>query len=78
MSGAHANLPLIEYQPPLHGRLVSVTRRVDDISPAAFLRHAQGRERVFWRDGRSGFTFAGMGARSSRRRARARGSRAIV
>ena len=53
--------PLIEYQLPLHGRLVSVTRRVDDISPAAFLRHAQGRERVYWRDGRAGFTFAGMG-----------------
>jgi menaquinone-specific isochorismate synthase len=62
MTSAHLHRPLIEYQLPQHGRLVSVTRPAHGITPASFLRRALGRERVFWHDGRSGFTFAGMGA----------------
>ena len=50
-----------EYSVERHGRLVSASRPVDDLSIERFLRAALGQERFFWRDGRQGITFAGTG-----------------
>lgn len=54
-------LPLTEYQVENQGRLVSYSQPATDIDPATFLRYASGRPRFYWRDGRTGVTFAGMG-----------------
>lgn len=60
-----ADAPGVEYDPARQGRLISASRPVTGISPARFL--AQGREqgrelaRFYWRDGRGGVTFAGIG-----------------
>lgn len=53
--------PLTEYSVAQHGRLVSYSLRVAGIAPAQFLHYAAGRPRFYWRDGRSGVSFAGMG-----------------
>ena len=53
--------PLIEYQMEHQGRLVSYSQPAPGIEPATFLRYASGRPRFYWRDGRTGVTFAGMG-----------------
>ena len=53
--------PLIEYQVAHQGRLVSYSQPAPGIQPATFLRYASGRPRFYWRDGRTGVTFAGMG-----------------
>lgn len=50
-----------EYDFRLNGRLVSVSKAAPNLAPLDFLRHAQGRERFFWHDGRTGETLAGMG-----------------
>ena len=50
-----------EYSVERHGRLVSASRPVDDLSIERFLRAALGQERFFWRDGRQGITVAGTG-----------------
>jgi menaquinone-specific isochorismate synthase len=54
--------PLTEYQVQNQGRLVSYSRPAPGIGPALFLRYARGRPRFYWRDGRTGITFAGMGS----------------
>ena len=54
--------PLTEYQPARNGRLLSVALPAPDLTPGRFLAQAVGRERIYWRDGSSGVTFAGMGA----------------
>lgn len=54
--------PLTEYAPERSGRLLSVSRPAPGLTPGRFLAQAAGHERVYWRDGRSGVTFAGMGA----------------
>jgi len=53
--------PNTEYQVEQHGRLVSYSQPAPGIDPATFLRYASGRARFYWRDGRTGITFAGMG-----------------
>lgn len=53
--------PLLEYQVEQQGRLVSYSQPAPGIEPATFLRYASGRPRFYWRDGRTGVTFAGMG-----------------
>ncbi len=53
--------PTTDYQVELHGRLVSYSQPAPGIDPATFLRYARGRARFYWRDGRTGVTFAGMG-----------------
>ena len=55
------HFPLTEYQVEQHGRLVSYSLRAPGVDPALFLRYALGRPRFYWRDGRTGVTFAGMG-----------------
>ncbi len=50
-----------EYQVENQGRLVSYSQPAPGIEPATFLRYASGRPRFYWRDGRTGVTFAGMG-----------------
>jgi menaquinone-specific isochorismate synthase len=50
-----------EYHPRVAGRLISYSRRAPGLEPLHFLRKAQGRERFFWHDGRSGLALAGMG-----------------
>ncbi len=55
-------LPANEYHPQLDGRLLSYSRHTPGLSPMDFLQSALGRERFFWRDGRTGLTLAGMGA----------------
>ena len=57
-----AERPLTEYQAERNGRLFSVSLPAPDLTPDRFLALAAGRERVYWRDGSSGVTFAGMGA----------------
>lgn len=57
-----AERPLTEYQAGVHGRLISVSRPAGDLSVAAFLRQGRGRQRFYWRDGRSDVTVAGLGA----------------
>lgn len=54
--------PLTEYQPERNGRLLSVALPAPDLTPGRFLALAAGRERIYWRDGNRGVTFAGMGA----------------
>ena len=54
--------PLTEYQPERNGRLLSVSLPAPDLTPGRFLALAAGSERVYWRDGSGGVTFAGMGA----------------
>ncbi len=53
---------LTEYQAERNGRLVSVSRPAPGLTAERFLAQAAGHERVYWRDGRSGVVFAGMGA----------------
>jgi menaquinone-specific isochorismate synthase len=53
--------PLTEYQVENQGRLVSYSQPAPGIDPATFLRYASDRPRFYWRDGRTGVTFAGMG-----------------
>ena len=50
-----------EYNVERHGRLVSASRQVASLPVERFLQAAEGQERFFWRDGRQGITFAGMG-----------------
>ena len=50
-----------EYSAARHGRLVSASRDVAGLSVERFLQAAKGQERFFWRDGRQGISFAGMG-----------------
>ncbi len=50
-----------EYSVERHGRLVSASRPVADLTFERFLQAASGQERFFWRDGRQGITFAGSG-----------------
>lgn len=52
---------LLDYQPEVHGRLVSYSQRTRPIDAMAFVERARGRERFFWRDGQSGITLAGLG-----------------
>ncbi len=52
---------LTEYQLQQQGRLVSIAMPATEVTPAAFLRYAQGKARFFWRDGQTGITFVGMG-----------------
>jgi menaquinone-specific isochorismate synthase len=54
-------IPLTEYQVENLGRLVSYSQPAPGVDPAVFLRYARGRPRFYWRDGRTGVTFAGMG-----------------
>ncbi|MBX3053395.1 MAG: isochorismate synthase [Caldilineaceae bacterium] len=54
--------PLTEYAAKRNGRLLSVALPAPDLTPNRFLALAAGRERIYWRDGNSGVTFAGMGA----------------
>lgn len=51
----------VEYHPAHHGRLLSASCPLSGIRPQQFLQVAEGQERFFWRDGRRGTTFAGMG-----------------
>ncbi|MEZ4728864.1 MAG: isochorismate synthase [Caldilineaceae bacterium] len=53
--------PLTEYQVENQGRLVSYSLPAPGIAPPTFLRYASGRPRFYWRDGRTGATFVGMG-----------------
>ncbi len=53
--------PLTEYQPERNGRLLSVSLPAPDLTPGRFLALAAGRERIYWRDGSSGESYAGMG-----------------
>ncbi len=53
--------PGVEYDHRLQGRLISCSRAADGIDPAAFLRGAGDQPRFYWRDGRNGITFAGVG-----------------
>ena len=50
-----------EYSVERHGRLVSASLPVADLQVERFLQAASGQERFFWRDGRQGIAFAGMG-----------------
>ena len=50
-----------EYNVARHGRLVSASRQVAGLGVERFLQAAEGQERFFWRDGRQGTAFAGMG-----------------
>ena len=50
-----------EYDVVRHGRLLSASRQVAGLPVELFLQAAEGQERFFWRDGRQGVTFAGMG-----------------
>ena len=52
---------LIEYGVENQGRLVSYSLPAPGIAPLTFLHYAAGRPRFYWRDGRTGVTFAGMG-----------------
>ncbi|MCE7985443.1 MAG: isochorismate synthase [Caldilinea sp. CFX5] len=52
---------LIEYSVENQGRLVSYSQIAPGIDPLFFLHYAGGRPRFYWRDGRTGVTFAGMG-----------------
>ena len=52
---------LIEYDVDNQGRLVSYSLPAPGIDPLTFLHYAAGRPRFYWRDGRTGVTFAGMG-----------------
>jgi menaquinone-specific isochorismate synthase len=52
---------LIEYSVENQGRLVSYSQPAPGIDPLTFLHYAGGRPRFYWRDGRTGVTFAGMG-----------------
>ncbi|HRJ45408.1 MAG TPA: hypothetical protein PL105_26135, partial [Caldilineaceae bacterium] len=54
--------PLTEYAAERNGRLLSVSRPALGLTPGHFLAQAAGHERVYWRDGSSGVTFAGVGA----------------
>jgi len=53
--------PIIEYSVENQGRLVSYSLPAPGIDPLTFLHYAGGRPRFYWRDGRTGVTFAGMG-----------------
>ncbi len=53
---------LTEYQAERNGRLVSASRPAPDLTPPRFLAQAAGQARIYWRDGNTGVTFAGMGA----------------
>ena len=53
--------PGVEYDHRLQGRLISCSCPADGIDAYAFLRHAKGQPRFYWRDGRTGITFAGLG-----------------
>ncbi len=57
-----AKLAPNEYHPQIDGRLVSYSRHAPGLKPLDFLQSALGRERFYWRDGRTGLTLAGMGA----------------
>lgn len=62
VTALHRELPLPgEYHLQLHGRLVSLSKPVEAIAPAVLLRQSQGRERLYWRDGTTGLTIAGLG-----------------
>jgi menaquinone-specific isochorismate synthase len=50
-----------EYSVERHGRLVSASRPLAGLPVERFLQAAQGQERFFWRDGKRGIAFAGMG-----------------
>ncbi|MFZ1753043.1 MAG: chorismate-binding protein, partial [Caldilineaceae bacterium] len=54
--------PLTEYAAKRNGRLLSVALPAPNLTPGHFLALAAGQERIYWRDGNSGVTFAGMGA----------------
>lgn len=53
--------PLTEYQVENQGRLVSYSLPAPGLDLQTCLRYARGRPRFYWRDGRTGVTFAGMG-----------------
>jgi len=53
--------PGVEYSHRRQGRLISCSCLVDGIDIDIFLRQADDQARVYWRDGRSDLTFAGVG-----------------
>ena len=50
-----------EYSVARHGRLHSASLYSPGLSIEGFLHAAEGQERFYWRDGRSGIAFAGVG-----------------